>query len=403
MPADLTLKRTRTAFLWTRILSTPFYALFILLPIILYKDLNEGLFAVTLLITLKPAISLFAPYWSLSIYRRPDRLRSNLIWANILKFVPFLFIPLNDSIWMFLLASLIYLVLGRGVIPAWMELLKLNIPSESRVKVFAWGQALDYLGIALFPIALGWALDTYALGWRYLFPMTALLGMASTLFLLRIPKQFLTENPPVDAPGIILKPWQQTLELLKIRPDFAHFQLGFMLGGAGLMIIQPALPVFFTTTLNLSYQEMSYAIAFCKGIGFALTSMYWAKWFEKTNIFIFCSVVTALAAIFPMILALSQWDLIYLYVAYLLYGVMQAGSELAWHLSGPAFAKEEDSSIYSSTNILTQGLRGVFVPYIGTLMCLTYGAHSVLVLSAALCVFAAITMSRLLSAKYERV
>lgn len=403
MPNDLLLKRTRTAFLWTRILSTPFYGLFILLPIILYKDLNEGLLAVTLLITLKPAISLFAPYWSLSIYRRPDRLRSNLIWANILKFVPFLFIPLNDSIWMFLFASLIYLVLGRGVIPAWMELLKLNIPSESRVKVFAWGQALDYLGIAVFPLGLGWALDRYELGWRYLFPLTAVIGMASTLFLLRIPKQFIRSAPHSEPSGIILKPWRQTLELLKFRPDFAHFQLGFMLGGAGLMVLQPALPVFFTTTLNLSYQEMSYAIAFCKGIGFALTSMYWAKWFEKTNIFIFCSVVTAIAALFPMILALSQMNLMYLYAAYLLYGVMQAGSELAWHLSGPAFAKEEDSSIFSSTNILTQGLRGVFVPYIGTCLCLAYGAHSVLLLSCLLCLGATLTMSSLLSRKFERV
>ncbi len=389
---DLALNRTRSAFLWTRVLSTPFFGLFILLPMILYKDLKEGLFMVTLLITLKPAISLLAPYWSVSIYRRPDRLRANLIWANIFKFVPFLFLPFNDSIEYILFASLIYLFLGRGVIPAWMELLKINIPDETRVRVFAWGQGLDYLGIALFPILLGWALDNYEFGWRYLFPITALLGIASTLFLLRIPKHIDQLKIEETKENIITKPWKASYDLLKQRGDFSRFQIGFMFGGGGLMIIQPALPIFFTDSLHLSYQEMSFAIAFCKGIGFAATSLLWAKQFEKSNIFVFCSVVTLLASIFPLVLLMSSYEIAYLYIAYLLYGVMQGGSELAWHLSGPTFARHEDSSVYSSTNILTQGLRGVFVPYLGTIICLTFGATTTLWASAALCLIATYAM-----------
>lgn len=392
MSSELALKRTSSAFLWTRLLSTPFYGLFILLPIIFYKDLKEGLFIVTLLITLKPAISLLAPYWSVSIYKRPDRLKSNLIWANVLKFVPFLFVPLNDSIEYLLFASLIYLLLGRGVIPAWMELIKQNIPHEKRAKVFAWGQGLDYIGIALFPILLGWALDTYEYGWRYLFPITALLGMASTLFLMRVPNKVCTNFAKNEQKDLILKPFKQSFSLLKARPDFARFQWGFMFGGAGLMILQPAYPIFFTDTLRLSYQEMSYAVAFCKGIGFALTSPMWAKWFQRINIFTICAIVTGIAVIFPLVLMMSELNLIYLYIAYLIYGVMQAGSELSWHLSGPVFSKDEDSSVYSSTNILMQGLRGVFVPYLGTLICLAYGPKTTLFAAAVLCLGATIIM-----------
>lgn len=52
----------------------------------------------------------------------------------------------------------------------------------------------------------------------------------------------------------------------------------------------------------------------------------------------------------------AQYHVIMLYVAYGLYGVMQAGSELGWHMSGPCFAQEKDSTVFSSTNVLMVGI-----------------------------------------------
>jgi hypothetical protein len=39
-PPDLFNVRTRAAYIWTRVLDTPFWGLFNLLPFILYKDLH---------------------------------------------------------------------------------------------------------------------------------------------------------------------------------------------------------------------------------------------------------------------------------------------------------------------------------------------------------------------------
>ena len=44
-----------------------------------------------------------------------------------------------------------------------------------------------------------------------------------------------------------------------------------MLGGAGLMFMQPVLPIFSEETLKLSYTELALAFAFCKGISFILS------------------------------------------------------------------------------------------------------------------------------------
>lgn len=389
------LQSTRSAFLWTRILSTPFYVLFTLLPYILYKDEGATLLQVTTLIILKPAVSLLAPYWSVWVVKRPDRLIQNLCWANILKFIPFLLIPFIENITFLTLACSVYLVLGRGVVPAWMELLKLNIPSDSRTKVFAYGQAFDYLGIALFPLSFGWMLDSYHESWRYFFFFTALIGIISTLFLFRIPSQKVSILPETsEMADTLFKPWKLSWDLIRLKPDFGRFQLGFMWGGAGLMIFQPALPLFFTETLNLSYREMTIALAFCKGIGYAAATPWWAKMFAKVDIFRFCTWVTFLAALFPLALLMSEFNLTWLWIAFLGYGVMQAGSELSWHLSGPTFSQQADSSVYSQTNIVTQGIRGAITPYLGYCVCEYAGAQYTLVLGSILCLLATFQMGK---------
>ena len=160
------------------------------------------------------------------------------------------------------------------------------------------------------------------------------------------------------------------------------------------MVIHAALPIFFNDTLNLSYKEMTLATSFCKGIGFAMATPFWAKLFQRIHIFRFCSWVTLLAAIFPVLLYLSILDIRFLWAAYLAYGIMQGGSELSWHLSGPVFSPDSDSSIYSQTNILAQGVRGVVMPYLGFFLTTGFGASWALLAAILFCLLATKIMSK---------
>lgn len=131
----------------------------------------------------------------------------------------------------------------------------------------------------------------------------------------------------------------------------------------------------------------------CKGVGFAISSPLWSRWLNRTDIYRFLSRVTAVAMLFPIGLILAQTSLVWLYLAYILYGIMQAGSELGWNLSGPIFAKQEDSSPYSSVNVLTVGLRGCVIPPLGSFLCLWGSSHVVMMLGAILCFLATVSMS----------
>lgn len=388
---------TRTAFVWTRLLNVPFWVLLNLLPIILYKDLKVSPWLVTLMIVIKPASALLASYWSVFIHERRDRLISNLVWANLLRYFPFLFIPWIHSPSYIIVSFGLYMMLSRGVIPAWMEIFKLNLKSDSRSRVFSYGSALDYFITALFPLVIGLILDDFTFAWRLLFPVAALLGLLSTLFLNKIPSHPIkTELKPVsfDIKEMLLRPWRESLNLLKHRSDFTHFQIGFMLGGAGLMIMQPMIPLFFVDVLKLSYTEMVLAMGVCKAIGYALASPFWIKLFDRLNIYRFSSLVTVIALFFPICLIIAQFNPLLIYLAYLLYGGMQAGSELGWHMSGPLFAQEKESTAYTTTNVLSIGIRGCIAPPFGNFLYLISSSSVALLSGGLFCLLSAYYLNR---------
>jgi hypothetical protein len=291
------------------------------------------------------------------------------------------------------------MMLARGTVPAWMEVLKLNIPGVSREKVFAYGAALAYVGSAFIPFALGGVMDTYYESWRWIFPAAALISLGAIPFknrILILSDRASEKNKEVSISWKqqLLKPWKSAWELIHRRPDFTRYQLGFMLGGSGLIIMQPALPVFFMDKLDLTYMQLAVALTLCKGAGFALTSSFWARMMSRIDIYRFNSWVTLLAFVFPFCLLAAQFNLLWLYGGYVLYGVMQAGSEMSWNLSGPLFAKDEDSSVYSSLNVMTVGLRGCFVPAIGSLLAYQFHATGVMLLGGMLCLLSALFMNR---------
>lgn len=386
-------RRTREAFLGTRLLNTPFWALFNMIPFILFKDLLANDIQIVAVLALKPAVSLIALYWISVILKRQDRLRRYIMFSHFIGYLPFFFFPFITNAWFVVFSFGFYMTMYRSGIPAWMEVLKLNVPGSSRSKIFAFGTAAAYIGDAIWPLILGWFLDAYHEAWRWVFPATALVSLLAIWFQSRMTID-LSQQPELEENKTLplARPWQRAKELLSQRPDFMRFQIGFMLGGAGLMIIQPALPQFFMGTLELSYMELGVAITLCKGLGIAFASQYWARLIHKIDIFSFAAIVTAIAAFFPLCIFAAQYHITWLYFGYILYGMMQSGSELSWNMSGPIFAREEDSSTYTSVNILTQGIRGLIIPAIGGILCAQLGPFSVMIMGTLFCIQATLSM-----------
>lgn len=386
----------RGAFLASHCLHVPCWTLHTFLLVILYKTVTVSPWYLTALIAIKPLSGAFAPYWSQAIHRRPDRLMRNLLYTQLMRYIPLALLPWVHSPFWILCSYGLLLTMQRACVPAWMELIKRHLNEEQRVKLLSQAHMIDYIGPALLSIPFAYLLDLHEERWRDIFAICALIGLSSIISLYalspltpasasgsaitpRAPSRWLSTWKTLSAAlsTFLLKPWKESFNVLSQTPDFARYLFGFMLGGAGLMIIQPALPSFFVDTLHLSYTEMGCVIALCRAVG-SLSSPLWSRAISLLDFSLFSALVTAVAMFFPLCMLGAKTELGFLYLAYFLYGVMQAGSELSWHLSGVVFAKEKESSVFSTTNVLMVGVRGCFIPILGACLLTTYGAGAVL-------------------------
>lgn len=387
-------QKTNFAFIGSNIFNAALWAMYSLLVFIFYKDLHASAWQITLLISIKPAVAIFSFYWSSFLDKRPDLLKSNIFWATFVGFFPCFFFPFIDNIWYYIFAYATYMMSIRAIIPGWMEILKINVPKELRSKVFSHGSSTNYLAGLLFPIVAATWMDSDVSMWRWLFPASALSSFLGLFLLLKIP---IDHTPPSGSEHIpepfsftnsLIKPWKGFWQLMKDRPDFAHFQWIFMFGGLGIMIMQPALPQYFIEVLNLSYKELAIAFSICKGVGFAATSRFWAMLMNKMNLYSLTSIVTLCAGVFPFMIMAAESHWLWVFMAYLLYGMMQAGSELSWNLSGPIFAKEQDSSTFSGVNVMLVGIRGCIGPTIGAYLVVMTNTFTPLFIGAFSCIVA---------------
>jgi hypothetical protein len=389
-------KHTQRMFVGSQLLNSPLEAMYMMLAFIFSKELHATPLQLTLLISARPAIAILSFYGNLIIKGKPKRLKSFIAGTTFLGCLPSFFFPFVDNTWFFLFAFALFMMCARAIPPAWSEIFKINLLPEARGKIFSQGSSAHYLIIIFIPLFVSPLIDHHPHVWKWIFFVLAIIHSLTVFFTLFVRLKSYTNSIDMSpsynftsATSIILDPWKNCWNLMKQMPDFRKFQFVFMLGGSGLILMQPVLPIFFEKTLHLSYTQLTLAVSLCKSLSFALTSHFlWSRWINQFSIHFFNSCVTFCACISTIFIALSIYQPPFIYLAYLIYGAMQGGSEMSWHLSGPIFSKEKDSTLFTSVNVLTVGLRGCIIPSLGTLLFLNSNAFIVFLSGGFLCLLA---------------
>lgn len=386
----------------SNLLSEPLFTLYNWLAIILYKDLGASALQITLLTMLKPVVTILSFYWSAGLMGRSRKLKSNVLWAGFFMRAPFLLCPWVDSAWYVIAAAVNYMFFYRAGIPAWLEIIKRNLSQGRREKAFSMSSALGYLEGVVLALAYGGLLDRDPQVWKGLFFTMAIVGLLALVVQSRAPVEERDEEEQVERPSwkeLIVRPWRDSWRLIQERPDFSRFQWGFMVCGFGIMLIQPALPLFAVDWLEVSYLEMTGAMTIARGLGFALSSPIWARWIDRTDVSRMASLVFLSVGLFPILLSFSVWNMAWFYVAFFWYGVGQGGSHLVWNMSGPIFAGKDESSRYTGINVVMAGLRGAVAPPLGGWFSVLFGPIQVLLIGGVLCFYSGF---RMLQAKFAK-
>lgn len=389
-------QKTRQALLWMNLANEPFVVLYAILPFIFRKDLQASLLQISILTALRPVLPLFSFYWSANLTRRKELLRSNLILAWILGRLPFVLVPWIHNAWYLIACCIFYEFFNKSGIPALIEILKINIPKEAREKAYTNYFVLSFCESILLGLLTLSLLHHYPSFWPALCGITALISLSSLWAQLQIPIPQHLFSTPCSSRGNLsnvlsflrqktIQPWKDAYALLKANKAFAHFQWSFMIGGFGLMLIAPSLAIFYVDTLQLDHAEMVTGRSILMGVGIILSSQIWRKWLSDLPIPQMTLRILVGFGLFPIALLLSQAHMCWFYIAFITYGIAQAGSHLLWNLSGTLFAKNEDSAQYSRVNILMIGLRGIIAPSLGGWLCACWGPLPILMIGGLTC------------------
>lgn len=276
-----------------------------------------------------------------------------------------------------------------------MEILKRNISKTPREYAFALYYGLSVLeGIAI-GLALTQILEISNNNWRIVFLICSLISLSSVFLQLQIKvaeeKEAMPSSPKKN---FLIHPIKESFQLLKMRKDFAIFQWGFMIGGFALMLISPVRSIFIADLLPVSIADVTLARCVFVGLGMAGSSLIWRKALELFGIQKLIVWILLGFGLFPLILLLAITHISWFYLAHLFYGIVQGGSHLIWHLSGTIFAGEQNSTPFTTVNVMMIGIRGAIGPVLGGFLCNYLGPMPVLFFGSCIALSGAWVMFR---------
>lgn len=356
-------EKTKRILFLSGLMQVPFIALNLMLDVILSSHFGASALQISVLTTLRPVLAVFAFYWGSVLLFRPGLLRFSLVFATCAATMLFLFAPWAESIWYFIIAECCYVLFLRAANPAQMEILKINLTRGDRERIFSQSLSLSHgAGIIIGPL-LGLFIAVYPHLWKELFALVAALYIASAWVkgAFYVPKMQKNEQQMTFS-ELIIKPWKESWRLLRTNKSFFQFQMGYFIAGAGLMFAKPTIPGFLTS-IDLSFFQIFSLFTLLEGLGFVCASSMWAKYLEKRGIHAAACFVIICFCFQPLFLMMGSP--LYVFAAYFIYGLAQAGSKLTWNLSGPLLCGKEASAQYTTVNILAIGVRGCFVPLLG--------------------------------------
>lgn len=386
-------------YLENKLCLSPLDAMFTLLSFIFVKELHASALQLTLLVASKPIVGFFSYFGHVFIKNAPSRLKPYIIAVNVLGCIPCLFFPAFHSPWFFLISYALFIMSVRAAVPAWVELFKITLTPLRQAKLFSNGLIVHYVVTLLFPLLVSSWLDSHSHLWKWIFFLLGCLQIINVLLLWTIPATPSAETPKVNLASFSPRFF---INLMRERPDFLSYQWMFLIGGVGLVAMQPALPIFYKETLNLSYMELTFATHFCKGICFALSAPIWARFIHKVNIFKFNYYINICSCLFVILLLCAEFNYAFICLAFAVYGLMQSGCELSWNLSGAIFSRGLDSTLYTASNLAFIAMRGCICPFIGQAL-LQAGPSTVFIFAGCTCFVAVLYALKLSSPKTERL
>ncbi len=291
-----------------------------------------------------------------------------VVWTGFLARGLFLLVPFIHSSWPF-----VGLLVGANLLtsiggPAQAAVIERVYPRPER------GRALGLVklagGLPAIALVLGAGSLLAHVDYRWTYPAAALVGMAASLRLRRLP---VPDTPPEGrrARTGLAGAWQA----LRADARFRRLLLASFVFGCGIWIQMPATPVLMADVLGVSVAQMGLFSALAAVAGLAGNGC-WGRLADRRSPLRTLRLVYLVGAVTPAVYlaAGSPWAPV---VTSITDSLMNTGLDLVWTLAVIEAAGTARAAQYTAIAATLAGVRGVLGPLLGALVIDRFGVRGV--------------------------
>jgi MFS family permease len=297
-----------------------------------------------------------------------------VVWTTVLARGLFLASPWIESAWAFIGLLVAGSLLAALTTPAQAMLIERAYPAAER------GRALGLVRMVAATLGIGLVLVGGAAvggtGYRWVFPLAALAGMAGSLVLSAMPVPHEAARGAEPRAGL-----RDAWVAVRDDADFRRLLGAAFVFGTGVWIQMPANPLVVADVVGATTTQVG-ALAACGSLATLAGSAYWGRRVDRTGSVRTLGVVYAVgaAAAVAYLVARRPWMLVPTSV---LDALMHSGLDLVWVLAVIDVAGRRRTAQYMAVAGVLTGIRGILAPLLGAALIEGFGVHAVYVVSAS--------------------
>jgi hypothetical protein len=289
-------------------------------------------------------------------------------------------VPREVGVWLFAALMVSARMFTSGIVTAKNLIWRLNFPRHTRGLIVG---RVNMIGHAMFAITTFFGsriLDSHPASYVWVYLVCSLLGLIGVIEFSRVKVRgerlaltLMNRRPKVHPLRHLFTLARESVHLLRADKDFRNYQRCQMLQGAAFMMMLPALFSMVNTQMTARDGQYNLATTIVHVLPFVMTTLtisIWSIYFDRMNIVHFRVLQSFSALLTQVVVAwgamTNQLWLVAMGTFFL--GISSAGGNLAWNLGQNAFAPPDKVGTYMGVHVMLTGVRGLFAPFIGTVL-----------------------------------
>jgi MFS family permease len=275
----------------------------------------------------------------------------------------------------FLCIFFLYYLASPIIYPTINQFLKNTYRHQNFGKLFSRATSANKMLMLIATFAYGVWLDYDPAAYRIVFPIVAILGIASVHLLSLIPYKEKHVRTRKSFWESVKESSKRMIDLVKSNKPYMHFELGFMIYGFAFMSTIAVITIYFDKQLGLNYSSVAFyknaynivAILLLPFFGKLLGELDPRKFaiitFASMLLYLLAMALTQYFPAFVMMWNIKIYSLMLVYIIF--HGVFAASMSLLWFIGSAYFGKDQDAGDLQAVHLTLTGVRALFAPLIG--------------------------------------